>query len=501
MADLLPAAHGCPAGRTRLSEPVEQVIADMLKIRYLSKQRLEISKVAREIIARCKILGLDAPHEATIRRRIEALPQAMAVRARQGSKAFRDRFAPIQGHFPGAEAPLRVVQIDHTPVDLELVDDIHRRPIGKPWLTLAIDVYSRLILGFSLSFDPPSALSVGLCLTHAMLPKELWLARHELSSNWPAWGLMDAVHCDNAKEFHGAMLRKSCENYGIKLLFRPVKQPHYGGHIERLLGTFASEIHGVPGTTFSNPSQRRGYDSEGNAALTLSEFERWLAIQIVDIYHQRPHSELGIPPLLQYQQGILGDSTQAGRGLPPRCLDETKLRLDFLPYFERTVQRTGISIDEIHYYGDVLRPWIESRDPADKSQKRRFIVRRDPRDISVIYFYDPEVRQYFRVPYRNTGFPAISIWELREIRRRLREDGQTSVDEGLIFAAYERLRSLEQQAMRDTKALRRKQQRQRLHQQFERPALPDRKITTGRTDSDIQPVEEITPFDEIELLL
>ena len=42
------------------------------------------------------------------------------------------------------------------------------------------------------------------------------------------------------------------------------------------------------------PSDGTGaYDSEQTSALTLSEFERWLTIAIVEIYHQRVHSELG----------------------------------------------------------------------------------------------------------------------------------------------------------------------------------------------------------------
>jgi hypothetical protein len=37
-----------------------------------------------------------------------------------------------------------VVQIDHTLLDIILVDDLHRLSIGRPWITLAIDVFSRI---------------------------------------------------------------------------------------------------------------------------------------------------------------------------------------------------------------------------------------------------------------------------------------------------------------------------------------------------------------------
>lgn len=220
-------------------------------------------------------------------------------------------------------------------------------------------------------------------------------------------GVMNTVHADNAKEFRGGMLRKACQEYGIDLQWRPVGRPHFGGHIERLLGTLNHEIHTLPGSTFSNPVVRGAYDSEQQAALTLSEFERWLAILVVEIYHQRLHSELGLTPLQKYEQGLFGADEHPGRGVPERLVDETPLRLNFLPYLERTVQSHGIMIDEIQYYDDVLKPWIHSLDPRDTTgkRKRKFIVRRDPRDISRIYFYDPELKQYFEIPYRHTVHP------------------------------------------------------------------------------------------------
>ena len=71
-----------------------------------------------------------------------------------------------------------------------------------------------------------------------------------------------------------------------------MRQPNYGGHIERLLGTFAQEIHSLPGTTFSRPEQRKGYDSEAHATFTLSEFEKWFGTLVVEVYHQRVHSAI-----------------------------------------------------------------------------------------------------------------------------------------------------------------------------------------------------------------
>src|SRR5690606_23715784 len=138
--------------------------------------------------SQCLKLGIIAPHENTIRNRIKAISGELAAAKRLGKKAA-DKFKPIDGSFPGANWPLSVVQIDHTKLDIILVDDHYRRPIGRPWITLSIDVYSRMVTGFYISFDPPNALSTGLCLAHAILPKEKLLSKFDVKNEWPVWGL------------------------------------------------------------------------------------------------------------------------------------------------------------------------------------------------------------------------------------------------------------------------------------------------------------------------
>jgi len=84
---------------------------------------------------------------------------------------------PHQGHFPGADRPLAVAQIGHTPMDVIVVDEEHRQPIQRPLLTVVIDVYSRMVLGFAIYLEKPSAFTTGLAIAHAVLPKEAFTIR------------------------------------------------------------------------------------------------------------------------------------------------------------------------------------------------------------------------------------------------------------------------------------------------------------------------------------
>ncbi len=479
-------------GALKLSPEVEAVIQAAIEDVYLTSQRKSITKVCEAVRHRCLNAELEAPHPNTVRNRIALLSESFQTKRRHGNKAAEQAFSPNDGEFPGADWPLSIIQIDHTKLDIILVDDIHRRPIGRPWITLAIDVFSRMVAGFYVSFDPPGAMATGLCMAHAILPKEAWLAKHEIDVEWPLWGIPKGLHLDNAKEFRGKMLERACGQYGIDISWRPVARPHFGGHIERLLGTVLQEIHTLPGTTFSNPKQRGEYDSDAKATLTLSEFENWLATYVAKVYHQREHSSLGMTPIDKFREGVFGTAQRPGVGLPARITEPDRLRLDFMPFQERTIQDYGVVIEDVHYYHDVLRRWIGAKDPKATKYKRKFLFRCDPRDISTIWFYDPELLTYFAIPYRDTSHAAISIWELREAERLVKQSGRP-VDERALFDAYERMRAIEDAAQAKTRAARRAQQRRNDGTNAPKPKAADSRATKVEPST-----TTIEPFDELD---
>ncbi|BBI69860.1 hypothetical protein PKHYL_40510 [Psychrobacter sp. KH172YL61] len=95
------------------------------------------------------------------------------------------------------------------------------------------------------------------------LTKESLLLEHGIDhTEWQVYGYPQKIHVDNGADFRSNTLARSCEIHGINLEFRPVARPQFGGHIERLIGTFMKEVHGINGTTFSNIKEKDNYDSE-----------------------------------------------------------------------------------------------------------------------------------------------------------------------------------------------------------------------------------------------
>lgn len=161
-------------GGARLSEPVEQVIRELVRQRYLTRQKCSIASLHREIVRTCAARGLPAPARNTVAARIARLNPVEVGRRRAGPESVR----PLQSagdEVPVVETILDRVQIDHTVIDLIVVDDRERQPIGRPYLTVAIDEFSRCLVGMVVTLEPPSAVSVGLCLAHAAGDKRPWL--------------------------------------------------------------------------------------------------------------------------------------------------------------------------------------------------------------------------------------------------------------------------------------------------------------------------------------
>ena len=471
-SSLVPDKRGRKAGTRLLKAEQEKVIKAAIEDKYLNHERGTAQEVVEAAQGMCRLAGLPVPNHNTIRARIREIPAATALKRRGRRDLARNRHQAIQGGFPGGDSPLAVVQIDHTQADVILVDEVTRQPIGRPWLTLALDVYSRMVVGLYVGFEQPSYMSVGMCVASGICSKADYMALLGVTGEWPVWGRPGTLHADNAKEFRGLKLKRACEEYSIDLQWRPVLQPNYGGHIERLMGTMASEIRKIPGKTFSNIQQRKGYDSEGKAVMTLREFEAYLVDFIVNKYQVRKHGDLGTSPLATWKSAILGDDKTPGVGMFPLPADPQRIRLDFLPYDERTVQPYGVRKSLIDYYDPILDPYIGAVDDTTR-RKRKFLFRYDPRDISQLFFLDPADNRYVPIGYRDVSHPAISEWELRKAQAMLRAEGAKDIDEAKIFEATERLRARVEDAKAATKAARRAQTRMATR----KPAKPaDRKV-------------------------
>lgn len=448
VTSIIPQKPNGGRGKSRLFKQQEELINQVIDKFYLTSQKLSPAKVVEEIKKQCYEQQISFPSEITIRRRLASLSLSQLQKRNKDGTSIE----PITGKFPKVDCPLDVVQIDHTLVDVIIVDPVERLPIGRPYVTFAIDIYSRCIAGFILSLEAPSAVSVGLCLTHIAMDKAPWLAMLEINASWPIHGKPNIIHVDNGSDFHSNALARGCLQHGIKIEHRPIGRPHYGGIIERVIGTMMKLVHTLPGTTFSNIKEKGAYPSEHKACLTLGELERWLIIAITKYYHLRLHTGISQTPLKLYESGLLAMKQHDKKLFYTN--DKKAFLIDFLPIIYRSLRKDGFMLDHITYYSNTLRPFV-----INKEKYGKFLIRRDPRDLSRIYVYLEEEKSYLEVPYRSLSHSAISLFEHRLALKKLKTVGKEQVNENSLFKSIDEMRHIVKTAVYTTRVMRKNRTR------------------------------------------
>ena len=128
----------------------ETLISMTIREIYLNPERPTMTYLIEQVRARCARAELPLPDRRTIKARVDRIDRRVAALKRKDSEGVKTTQA-VPGQYV-ASRPLEVVQIDHTEVDLFLVDETTREAMSvRPWLTLAIDVFTRMVVGFHLS--------------------------------------------------------------------------------------------------------------------------------------------------------------------------------------------------------------------------------------------------------------------------------------------------------------------------------------------------------------
>ena len=356
-------------------------------------------------------------------KRIKSLPPYQVAVARHGKFKADQWFAYCGAHNPPTRI-LERVEIDHTPLDLILLDDELLIPIGRPYLTLLIDVFSGCIMGFHLSYKCPSYVSAAKAISHAIKPKSLDSIDIELQNNWPCYGKIENLVVDNGAEFWSKSLEHACQSAGINIQYNPVRKPWLKPFVERFFGVinqyFLSEL---PGKTFSNILAKEEYKPEKDAIMRFStfveEFHRW----IVDIYHQDSDSRDTRIPIKKWQTGF--------DVYPPLKMnqeEEEKFSILMNISGERTLTRNGFKFEELMYDSTALSEYRKHYPQTKETIKK--IIKVDPDDISKIYVYLDELNSYLEVPCTDpTGYTKnLSIHEHKTIKKINREIIRESKD-------------------------------------------------------------------------
>ncbi len=455
---LVPTQTRRDAGKARVRAEVEEVIQEVLgecraapaqrtarAVYYLVIERIRVRNQGREPEAQ---LGL--PSLATIERRVQGAGAAGVLRRRPGPGERRAAAGVRPG--PRAVRPLERVELDHTVLDLIVVDEEDRLPIGRPTVTLALDVYSGLPAGVHVGFEAAGYGAAMRCLLHAILPKEDAQARYGTTTGWPVYGLPETLVVDRAPHLVSGDLDDACGQLGIHLDPTPVKRPWFKGAIERQFRTHNTGlVHGLPGTTFSNVLARGEYDAERMACISLTRFREILHVYLLDVYGQEWNRGVEGVPAQRWAAAVAGGWTPA---LHP---DAGEMRLLLGRSAVRTIQRAGIDHLSLRYQSaelEALRRALPGGTPV--------ALKYDPEDLGALHVQIPLAQRgagaaWLRVPALHQAYAGgLSLWKHRVIQGQARVERGRAVNIEALAEAKGRIQTVVEEEFRRTRRGRRR---------------------------------------------
>ncbi len=371
---------------------------------------------------------LDLPSREIFRREVRQTECFETVRERYGLKYANARFKAC-GKGLSATRILQLGAMDHTILDgVAVIDGAAMLPLGRPWLTALVDVYSGCVVGFVLTFEPPSIYSVMECVKRANRPKmHLPRSADEFPDLRSIFGRFDEIVVDNGKEFAGVATEDAFIDVGISLRLAPVGSPTYKAIVERLFGTINSLLNTkLPGGVLKPELLREfGYDPEKEAVLTLTELEE-LIWEALTLYHITPRRGEGSPP------GLLWKESAKQHGIDWIRDDAQLDRMLGAVKYPCRVTRSGVELFGLIFHDEAkVSALLEDLVGYEAVRSRRkgsatatVKVKYNPACLSEIHVWNRRTSRYVTLPCADETYgQGVSLWHHRQLQQWAARNG------------------------------------------------------------------------------
>ena len=386
LAGLAPVARSDKGKSRRLPEQAITLVEGLA----LQTPPRSAAAIHRQVVQIANEQGWKPPCYERVRQIIKGLDPALLTMAHQGAAAYREEFDLLyRREVPHANT---MWQADHTPLDVLLLDEAGTP--AKPWLTVIEDDYSRLIVGYRLSFQKPTTLTTALTLRQAICRKD--------DPRWHAYGIPTVFYSDHGSDFTSKHMKQVAADLPMELIFSQVSVPRGRGKIERFFRSVDQLLlQDVPGYC---PKGATGV----KATLTLVAFEQRFRTWLLEDYPIRVHDETKCKPAERWEAG----------GFVPRMLKSLE-QLDLLLLTvakTRRVQQDGIRFQSYRYIDPTLAGYV----------KEDVVIRYDPADIAEIRVFHQD-RFVCRALCAELSGQTVSLKEIEKARSQRRKEVRTEL--------------------------------------------------------------------------
>lgn len=357
-------------------------------------KRKKVASLARQIEGNLQIqldienarhgTQLWLPSLATIYNRINEFPAELVNVARFGKENARKMHRGSAGQ-PMPKHSLALCEFDDTELDIFLICDFTGVVLGRAWLTWIIDVYSSMILGFDVSYEPPGSYSLVNTIRHSILPKAYIGEQYpDIEGTWPARGVFEHLAVDRAK----AQLSRTADALQLDVGFttKPLKRlsPFFKGSVENAFGNLNRMLlEHLNGSVVKSRFQLVDYDATKHATMTLSAFVAIFTAWIVDFYHCRPD---------EFSRLTVNERWNLGtKDYSPRLLADVRdLDMVFgIVIHDVRVDHQGIHYEKLRYYSDAIDLMRRQRGDVFYAT-----IKANPANLARIHVYDPRIRAW-----------------------------------------------------------------------------------------------------------
>lgn len=348
-AGLLPVRDEVGRGRgnynSKLPEPTRDLIREFILNDYETLKQKKIYEAYVVFKAMCEEGGVVACSYATFVKYVKKRPvydQTKKRKGRRGAYKFKPFVWYLHRDTPRhGDRPFEIGHMDHTELDVELVCSRTGRNLGRPWMTILTDAYSRKILVVYLTYDSPSRRTCMMVLRdcvrlHGRLPQ--------------------IVVVDNGPEFHSAYFMALLAGEGKTIKYRPKGEPRSGSVCERLFDTTNTQfVHNLRGNTqlMRNPREAtKSVNPKTLAVWTLGPIYEKACEFAYEVYNKMDHPALGQTP----DEAFAAGQMRAGERKPARIPYDEHFIMRTLPTTDKGTAKvqpgSGVKINNNYYYAD-----------------------------------------------------------------------------------------------------------------------------------------------------
>ena len=338
--------HGNPVNK--LPEQVRSLMMEFIDKDYESLKQKTMYATWSALKLACDRRQIPAPSYKTFTLAVHHRAGAEQTQKRRGRRAaypLQPFYWELEQRTPRhGDRPFEIAHIDHTQADVWAVCSQTGRVLGRPWISLLTDAFSRRILALHLTFDPPSYRSCMMILRecvrrHSRLPQILVM--------------------DGGKEFESIYFETLLARCEVTKKTRPPAKARFGSTCERIFGTANDRfLHNLQGNTQVARSTRqitKSVDPRNHAAWPLKEIHRRLSEYAYEIYDTIDHPALGQSPREAFDAATAQTGSRSHRKI---TYDQDFLILT-LPSTRKGTAKIaagrGMKINHLYYWSEHFR--------------------------------------------------------------------------------------------------------------------------------------------------